>query len=346
MDIKITLENQDSEDIENIDTGDSGATPLKIKTPSNKESFDVEEDETEINPIYNRWMKEGTCYIPTGNVITVKIIPCGLYKCARDDRWGYYLIKESYFSDEILNLPLHQLKEIIKDISCFWDKKKLFEKYGYTHKRGILMYGKAGCGKSFAIQLIIQNLIHKQKGVVIKIENSTDLSHFNRFFNQKLRIIEPDRKVVVVIEDIDGLISSGSSTETLLLNLLDGINQSQNIVYLATTNYPDKLKERITNRPSRFDKRYDFSYPDEKVRKYYFNHKLKKEDIKKYGGIKKWVDKTEGLTISHLKELIVSVVILGNGFSKTIEELFNMGKILKASDEKVSNIAGFGFNKK
>lgn len=345
MDIKIIYANkdqEDQEDIENIE--DIEPTPTPAPKTQNTD-FNEEEVEEETIPIYNRWMKEGTCYIPTGNVITVKTLPCGLYKCARDDRWGYYVIKESYFSDEILNLPLYQLKEIITDISTFWDKKELFKKYGYTHKRGILMYGKAGCGKSFAIQLIIQNLIHKQKGVVIKIENSTDLTYFNRFFNQKLRIIEPNRKVVVVIEDIDGLISTGSNTETLLLNLLDGINQSQNIVYLATTNYPDKLKERITNRPSRFDKRYDFSFPDEKVRKYYFNHKLKKEDLKKYGGMKKWVDKTEGLTISHLKELIVSVVILGNSFNKTIEELFNMSKILKASDEKVSNVAGFGFNK-
>jgi hypothetical protein len=307
---------------------------------------EVEEEYNNIdmNDKYNKWTQDGDNFIPTGNIVTVKTVPCGLYKLSYNDSWGYYMAKENYYNDEVLNLPLVQLTEILKDISSFWGSIKQFEKYGYTHKRGILMYGKPGCGKSFAIQLIIKNLIEIQKGIVIKIEDPQDLANFKSFFNQRLRIIEPHRKVVVIIEDIDGLAGASQSTETSLLNLLDGINQSNNIIYLATTNYPEKLKERITNRPSRFDRRYDFSYPDADVREFYFKNKLDKKDIKKYGGMKKWVDSSENLTLAHMRELIISTVILGNDFDIVLKELFDMNKVIVSESNHGAKI-GFGNRK-
>jgi SpoVK/Ycf46/Vps4 family AAA+-type ATPase len=93
------------------------------------------------------------------------------------------------------------------------------------------------------------------------------------------RVIEPERQLLCIIEDIDGLCDD-NYYETELLNILDGIGQMENTIYLATTNYPEKLKERILNRPSRFDRRYKIEKPDSNIRKFYFEKKLRDEDLK------------------------------------------------------------------
>ena len=153
--------------------------------------------------------------------------------------------------------------------------------------------------------------------------------------------MEPDRSVVVILEDIDEL-TKEDTDERKLLNILDGINQSENIVFIATTNYPDKLKERIINRSSRFDRRYELKLPNKEVREFYLRNKLKKSDLEKLGEeeLTRWINETEGLTLAHLDELIVLIVILGNEFDYVLKKLLSMGEKLKASDQNYSK-AGF-----
>jgi DNA topoisomerase IB len=59
------------------------------------------------------------------------------------------------------------------------------------------------------------------------------------------------------------------------------VKQIEDVVYIATTNYPEKLQDRITNRPSRFDRRYKVELPNEEIRDAYIRHKLTDEDIEK-----------------------------------------------------------------
>ena len=55
--------------------------------------------------------------------------------------------------------------------------------------------------------------------------------------------------------------------ESEYLSLLDGENQIGNVVYVATTNYPEKLDKRFTDRPSRFDVVQKISMPNEDGKK-------------------------------------------------------------------------------
>jgi SpoVK/Ycf46/Vps4 family AAA+-type ATPase len=184
------------------------------------------------------------------------------------------------------------------------------------------MYGAPGGGKSHIIQLVIKHLIEKEKGVVFRIESPDDVETFHSFMQTTFKPIEPSRKIVVIIEDIDGLFQSGKSTETILLNILDGMGQMNNVVYVATTNYPEELADRIINRPSRFDRRYEIKLPNEEVRRSYFQQILKAEDIDKHD-INQWVQETDGLSIAHLREIVTSIIILGNSFDTTIQLMQN-----------------------
>jgi SpoVK/Ycf46/Vps4 family AAA+-type ATPase len=154
-----------------------------------------------------------------------------------------------------------------------------------------------------------------------------------------LRQVEPERPLVVIFEDIDAIASEGSWTTSMILNLLDGIKQIQNVVYIATTNHPDKLEDRITNRPSRFDRRYEIELPNDEVRKAYIQNKLSEDDL---GGIdmELWVKETEGFSLAHMRELVISVITMDNSFEDTIARLKGM-KVKPKIKSKSSSI-GFG----
>jgi SpoVK/Ycf46/Vps4 family AAA+-type ATPase len=133
-----------------------------------------------------------------------------------------------------------------------------------------------------------------------------------------IRKVEVDRPILCIIEDIDLVIEKFG--EEVFLNFLDGLNSITNVVYVATTNNIEKIPDRIKDRPSRFDKKYEIKKPDDSDRELYFKTKLLPEDLKKYN-ITKLVKDTKNFTMAHLKEAFISLYILGNDYSEVISRL-------------------------
>lgn len=306
-----------------------------------KDQKEIEDALGEINK-YQQWQVTSKgVYQAIGKMVTCKTIPSGYYSLKQDQKGNIFVMSKDFIYDDYIDLPIPEFKEIIEDIDKFWKIENKFEEYGFVFKRGILIHGKQGLGKSFLINGIIKDLIEKRGGVVFSLFNEYDLSVFHQFFREQFRLIEPKRPVIVVIEDIDGLCRT-SSTETQLINILDGVEHSSNMIYLATTNHIERLEERITNRPSRFDRRYHIKAPDENVRKVFIENKMKKEDLKKID-IDEWVEKTDGFNLAHIKELIISVIIYENKFEYALEHLNKMRERPETEGEYSSGSKKFGF---
>lgn len=292
---------------------------------------------------YSLWIVEPNgVFIPTLDIVTIPELLPGKYTIKwNNDYQRYMFVLEKVNLDELLYLPNIVFKEILKDIDYFWDNKPLFEKYKFAYKRGILLHGNPGCGKSSITALLSQQVISKG-GIVLSISNGNDLEKYLEVMPSIFRTIQPTTPVLVIYEDLDGLVRN-PELETMLLNILDGMNQSENVVNIGCTNYPENLKERILNRPSRFDKRYYIGLPDATVRKYYFENKIHYEDILSFGGdtfINSIVADTEGLTISHLGEFIKSVFIFNNSVEDTINILKGMSKTISSSQTDGRKIIG------
>ena len=289
---------------------------------------------------YSQWaVHKGTKFSPTTE--TVKGVPPGFYEVGLDSNIGYYLQKKQVNTDELYQLPSEELTDIIEDIQKFWERSHRYKDYGFLHKRGILLYGEPGMGKSGIIQLITKHLVDNMQGIVINLTNGDQIEWYGELITS-FRQIEPSRPIIVILEDIDGIAGEGSWSTSMLLNILDGVKQIDNVVYIATTNYPEKLEERITNRPSRFDRRYEVEPPTDSVRRAYFENKLTEEDLKSID-IKEWVKSTEGMSLAHLRELVISVVAMGNTFKSTLDRLNGLKKkpVIKS---KKSKKVGFGTN--
>ena len=256
--------------------------------------------------------------------VTVPKVPAGVYEIGWNSNLQSHTLKKQPFkTDELYHLPSYEITDILQDIDNFWNRADNYKKYNYIHKRGILMYGEPGCGKSGIIQLISQQLIEKD-GIVLNVKDEEDVDRFTSFI-ATFRKVEPNRPLVVLLEDIDSLAGENRFQTARLLNILDGVKQIDGVVYIATTNYPEKLQERITNRPSRFDRRYQVELPNEEIRRAYINHKLNEDDLKNVN-IEEWIKKTEGMSLSHLKEVVISVIVMGRSFEETMNNLEGLKK--------------------
>lgn len=273
---------------------------------------------------------------------TVKTVPAGVYEMKADQNIGFHIERQEHRSDDLIELPIPEIKEILRDIDNFWKREDAFKKYGYTFKRGILLYGPPGNGKTMLIQSLCQKLIDEMDGIVFNLRDHNDIELYLEYAGPVFRCIEPDRPVIVILEDVDNIIHGSKATLTGVLNMLDGIKQINKVVYIGTTNYPELLQERISNRPSRFDRRYEIGLPNNKIRKSYISQKLKEDDLKKIN-IKEWVNKSKGFSLAAIKELIVSVIILGIPLEEAVERLKEMKNKLSPVNENNQKKLGFTF---
>lgn len=259
---------------------------------------------------------------------SVPFIPADLYSMTFNDESGFGLSKMTYNKEEFLYLPTLPHKQIINDLQVFWDNKQKFLDYNLTHKRGFILYGESGCGKSSLIYLLVEEMI-KRNGISIYFDAPNKWVEIAKL----VRKIEKDRPILCIIEDIDLAIDQFG--EEAFLDFLDGLNSIDNVVYVATTNYLDRIPDRIKDRPSRFDKKYKIKKPEELDRKLYFESKLKGDDFTKYD-IPKLIKDTRGFTMAHLKEVFISLYILGNAYDEVIPRL----KKSKITDNHI----GFSLN--
>jgi energy-coupling factor transporter ATP-binding protein EcfA2 len=284
----------------------------------------------EANQAHTMWaVHNNNNYFPCER--SVQCLPAGQYSIHNGDS-GIFFTGRSANVDTLYKFPDSAFDEVIKDIESFWNRRQYFKEFGFLWKRGIMLYGPPGSGKTSLIQIISEMIIERD-GIVIFSDSPHNISRGLRL----LRAIEPNRPVVVVLEDIDAIVQYG---EAELLALLDGELQVDNIITIATTNYPERLDRRLINRPSRFDIVKKIGMPTKEARQVYLGYKNPKligEDLIK------WLDASDGYSMAHLKEMIVSIECLGNSFEATVQRLNDMIKSEPTSDEYENLDRQFGF---
>ena len=169
-------------------------------------------------------------------------------------------------------------------------------------------------GKTCLVQQIIYDIVNAD-GLVFQCTNHPAV--FNDGLSQ-FRKVEPNRPVVCLFEDIDAIVEEHGEDE--ILTLLDGENQIDRVLNIATTNYPEKLDRRLVARPRRFDRVLEIGMPAQAVRKMYFEKKLNVSERE----IDKWVLATDGFSFAACAELVISVCCFEKKFEDAVEILKEM----------------------
>lgn len=293
-------------------------------------SSNCSSEEQKHSKDFNQWSSLSSyMFVASGN--TIKAIPSGFYSLDRSNI-GIIFNKQNLSVDDWLVFPDSLMNDILKEITAFWKKADLFEKYGFLHKRGYMFYGPQGSGKSILVQQILSGLIQEEGGIVLDGDTNPDLLVKAI---EIVRQIEPHRKIICLFEDIDAIICRYG--EEQLLSFLDGESNTNHVLNIATTNYPEKLDPRIVNRPRRFDRVIKINMPSEVMRRIYLAEKLKIEDQEELTG---YVNSTEGFSFAGLAELVISIKCFDKTFDEAVEILKKLMTKKKSSGE-FSGALGF-----
>ena len=257
------------------------------------------EVESEDKPCqYSYW---GGALVRCGK--TVKTLEPGFYDVKALGPIGYGLVSKEIVGDELIDIPGTIADEIFLELDKFLQTKDRYARYGLTHKRGYLFYGPPGSGKTSLGIMLARRFIERSGGVVMFCPDH------GSFYNGVaiLRDVEPGRPSMYLIEEADTIVNN-----THCLSILDGELSIQGAVFVAMTNYKEKLPPRISNRPGRFDRVELVACPPEPVQLEYLRR------VEARGGENpeapvKIVKALSGLPLSlaHLREAFISHVLMG-----------------------------------
>ena len=273
------------------------------EAPKDAEGFEIKD---------SVWGVRDNGSIYTSNPNTADKIAPGAYVASYSMQIGHYLRKMKVKTDDLIILPDDSSEKMLTHIKEFWGLKEKFDTFGYLHKRGILLFGPPGSGKTSTVVQTVSQIV-SMGGIAIYTDYPPEALGNLR----TLRDIEPERPVVVIIEDVDEVIMRyGDKT---LTSLLDGEHNMDNILFIATTNYPERLPPRIIKRPSRFDIVQYIGMPGPAARKEYLKRRLETNITP--SELEVWTEKTEGLSIAHLKELIILHFVYGQELEEAVNRM-------------------------
>lgn len=255
--------------------------------------------------------------------------------CWQKDEHLFHSIKGVTFDNLILRTGLKE--DLHEDLVQFFAARETYEKYHVPWKRGILLVGPPGNGKTHAVKAIINTIGQPCLYVKsVRTEHRTDEDNIREVF-ERARKTAP---CILVLEDLDSLLTS--ENRSFFLNELDGFAANSGIVTLATTNHPDRLDPAILDRPSRFDRKYPFDLPEQPERMAYialWNSSLEETLRISDAAILQLSEATEGFSFAYLKELFLSALMrwIVSPQQRTMEQVL-ISQVDVLRDQMVSTI--------
>jgi transitional endoplasmic reticulum ATPase len=126
-----------------------------------------------------------------------------------------------------------KMKDELKKVSTkFFDSKDVYDEYGVPWRRGLIFHGPVGNGKTISIKALMHTLYeHEPKIPSLYVKAAPQTYHIRAVF-QFARSMAP---CLLVIEDIETVVTP--VTRSYFFNEVDGLENNDGILMLATTNY-------------------------------------------------------------------------------------------------------------
>ena len=211
-----------------------------------------------------------------------------------------FLISDSdYDWSRIVLEPALQMA-IKTDFETFWNRRDWFIANRLPYKRGYLLHGPPGNGKTSVVRAMVS---HPKVSAFSIDFGSPDISNssLTRLF-ERATLAAP---AVIVFEDLDRYFDERDKKDddgvdvAHLLNSLDGLQSQDGVVVVATANDPRRLDPALLRRPGRFDRIVHFPNPEFASRREYFQRMTNSLDTET---LDRLACLSDGLSFAQLRE--------------------------------------------
>jgi ATPase family associated with various cellular activities (AAA) len=178
----------------------------------------------------------------------------------RDLRTVRSRISERTWNDII---PHERTREELDFIAASIRDRDMLKAEGLTIKRGLLLSGPPGDGKSTAIECFVNDIAGEASIIIVEaVEHIRSVYHL-------AQMLAP---AVVILEDLDLMTKSRQNPFASvakddvtgeLLQVLSGGSAYGDIVTIATTNHPEAIDEALAKRAGRFDAHVRMGFPSD-----------------------------------------------------------------------------------
>ena len=213
---------------------------------------------------------------------------------------GIRSVAATRWDDLVLDAATHKL--LRDDFTSFFEREEWFRANKLPYRRGYLLHGPPGNGKSSAIRAMLSHPgIHGHTVNLLQrgLDDNDLMAMFHRAAAQT--------PALIVLEDLDRCFTQAAEGEDYasavhlqtLLNCMDGITTQDGVVIVATANDATVLDPAILRRPGRFDRVVEFTNPSAELRSLYLQRlaaALSREDLDAC------IEASEGSSFAQLRE--------------------------------------------
>jgi len=217
-----------------------------------------------------------------------------------------FLARPDVRRDQVI-LPDELLSEIERQVVGVARHSKRLLASGQHLKRGILLHGAPGTGKTHTVSYLLGQL----PGVTVIVISGRALGRITEACSVA-RALQP---AAVVVEDVDLIAEERTARPGQhpllfqLLNEMEGLNAATDVTFLLTTNRADLLEPALADRPGRVDLAAELPLPDAAARRQLlrlYASRLALDDV----DLEAVVGRTDGVTAPFLKELLRKAALI------------------------------------
>jgi len=152
-----------------------------------------------------------------------------------------------------------KLQLIFDDLTQFEESREKYLEKGIPYRRGYLLHGPPGTGKTITAQAMANFL--KRDLRILNLRQSTGLDSLMARNDSLIMIedIDATGSNVKNREDDDNEETTLGPTLSQILNAIDGVTTGEDIIFIFTTNHIDQLDPALI-RPGRIDMQVELTY--------------------------------------------------------------------------------------
>lgn len=180
-------------------------------------------------------------------------------------------------------IPHEQARTELDFISASIRDREMLKAEGLSIRRGLLLSGPPGDGKSTAIECFVNDIAGEATVIIVEA-----VEHIRAVYH----LAQALAPAVVILEDLDLITKSRQNPYSSvskddvtgeLLQVLSGGSAYADIITIATTNHPEAIDEALAKRAGRFDAHVRMGYPSDQEKQrildLYLDHFEIKDDF-------------------------------------------------------------------